>query len=540
MTPARDPALADKIIAFLNCLPIVDGPAAGQRFHVDEWMERFIRDVYEPVNRAGRRRVRSAILSCARKNAKSYLIAGLILAHLVGPAAVPYGQIFSAAVDHVQARIVFEMCAKIIEMMPALQRVIRVRDHLSTIEVIDQKRASFGSKYKALSAVVASKHGLGADFFVYDEFAEAKNGDLWDVLFDSQQARANPLGVAISTQNDNPNHPFTQMIDIHAVDPSDDRVVHVYAAPEGCALDDRDAWLAANPALATWKSYDAIEAAANEAIRNPAKEANFRLRYLNQRVSAETQFFTAATVLAANPGGVATPASFTQSKAWQFKSGEPIYIGVDIAKRTDFTAITAVSASNPNRVKSWFFKPADLIAEHSKRDHQPYDLWAKNGWIITPEGETVPGAAIADKLIELIEAHDVQALVYDFNHADDVIRHISDAGYSVGNGHQYDLRAVKWGNGGNDAAKAVNAIEDAFLRGQVELDGNPVMNMCLANAVVDTDSMDRRKFVKGKATQRIDGAVALSIAMAVKTFDINEKPAVSPWEANPEFEILLI
>ena len=54
MTPGRDPALADKIIAFLNCLPIVHGPAAGQRFHVDPWMERFIRDVYEPVNRAAR------------------------------------------------------------------------------------------------------------------------------------------------------------------------------------------------------------------------------------------------------------------------------------------------------------------------------------------------------------------------------------------------------------------------------------------------------------------------------------------------------
>lgn len=534
----RDPRMADRIIEFLNRLPIIDGPAAGQKFTVDPWMELFIRDVYEPLNRHGRRRVRSAILSCARKNAKSYLIAGLILAHLVGPAAVPNGQIYSAAVDHIQARVVFEMCSKIIAAMPDLQRVLWVRDHQSIIEVTDKRLGSFGSKYKALSAVVASKHGLGADFFVYDEFGEAKNGDLWDVLFDSQQARANPLGVAISTQNDNPNHPFTQMIDIHAVDPSPDRVVHVYAAPEGCALDDREAWLAANPALASWKPYEAIEGAAAEAMRNPTKEANFRLRYLNQRVSAETQFFTASTVMAANPGGVPTPPSFTQADAWQFQPGEPIYIGLDIAKRTDFTAITAVSASDPNRVKSWFFKPADLIREHSKRDHQPYDLWVKNGWIIAPEGETVPGEAIADKIVELIRAQDVRALVYDFNHADDVIRHITQAGYSVGNGHQFDVRAVKWGNGGNDAAKAVNAIEDAFLRGRVELDGNPAMVMCLANAVVETDSMDRRKFVKGKAVQRIDGAIALSIAMAVKTFDINEAP-VSAFE-DEAFRILLI
>jgi len=156
VSDTRDPAMADKIIAFLNRLPIIDGPAAGQKFTVDPWMDLFIRDVYEPLNRHGRRRVRSAILSCARKNAKSYLIAGLILAHLVGPAAVPNGQIFSAAVDHIQARVVFDMCRKIIEAMPALQRVLWVRDHQSIIEVTDKRLGSFGSKYKALSAVVGS------------------------------------------------------------------------------------------------------------------------------------------------------------------------------------------------------------------------------------------------------------------------------------------------------------------------------------------------------------------------------------------------
>lgn len=522
MVPERNPTLADKIIAFIRLLPITDGEAAGQRQTVDPWQELWIRAIYEPVKPDLRRLVRDAILTCARKNNKSGLISGLILAHLVGPASVPNGQIFSAAVDRDQARVVFEMIVKMVEVTPWLKRSLWVRDHQSVITVRDKKLKSYGSKYKALSAVVKSKHGLGADFFVYDEAGESSDRGLWDVLFDSQQLRPNPLAVAISTQNDDPSHWFTKMIDQYLAKPVPHKVVHVYAAPEGCALDDREAWLAANPALATWKRYDSIETAAQDAIDDPSLEANFRLRYLNQRVSAVSQFFRADVILDAQPGGETPPPTLTQAEANLFKDGEEIYIGLDVSKRTDLTALVILSADYPHRVKAWFFKPKKLISNHANRDHRPYQHWADHGWIITPDGETIPGEDIAAKIVELAKTYKVKALVYDFNHADDVIRHIGLLGLTVGKEGSFDIRGIRWGNGGNDGTKAVNAIGDAFLTRSVQLDGNPVMNMCLANAVVE-DKDDRRKLVKPRATARIDGAVALSIAMAMKQADLDQE-----------------
>lgn len=530
MTVVRDPTMADKIIAFLRKLPITDGEAAGQPFTVDPWQEAWIRDVYEPVKPDGRRVVRSAILSCARKNAKTALIAGLILAHLIGPASVFNGQIYSAAVDRDQARVVFKMVVDIIEMTPWLKRSLWVRDHVSIIEVTDENRGSYKSTYKALSAVVKSKHGLGADFFVYDEFGEASDRALWDVLFDSQQLRANPLATAISTQNDDPSHPFTKMIDNQLANPVAHNVVHVYSAPEGCALDDKEGWLAANPALATWKKEASIATAAADAINDPSLEANFRLRYLNQRVSAESQFFRSDIILAANPNGEAPSPTLTQELAATFKDGEEVYIGLDVAKRTDFTALAILSADYPHRVKAWFFKPKTTIASHGKRDHRPYAEWAKAGWIITPEGETVPGEDIADLIVALAKRYRVKALVYDFNHADDVIRHVGLKGKTVGKDGTFDILGVRWGNGGNDGTKAVNAIGDAFLTRNVRLDGNPVMNMCLSNAVVK-EEQDKRRLIKPRATARIDGAVALSIAMAMKQVDRDqEKVAFLPFK----------
>lgn len=513
-----NPTLADQIIAFIRLLPITDGEAAGERQTVDPWQELWLRAIYEPMTFDGRREVRDAILTCARKNDKSGLIAGLILAHLIGPASVPNGQIFSAAVDRDQARVVFEMIVKKIEVTPWLSRSLWVRDHQSVILVRDKSRKSYGSKYKALSAVVKSKHGLGADFFVYDEAGESADRGLWDVLFDSQQLRPNPLAVAISTQNDDPSHWFTKMIDNYLAKPVPHKVVHVYAAPEGCKLDDPEAWLAANPALATWKRPDSISKAAQDAIDDPSLEANFRLRYLNQRVSAESQFFRADVIMDAQPGGVSASPTLTQDQADIFKDGEEVYIGLDVSKRTDLTAVALLSADYPHRVKGWFFKPKALIEKHGMRDHRPYKHWADHGWIITPEGETIPGEDIADLIVALSNRYKVKALVYDFNHADDVIRHIGLKGKTVGKEASFDIRGIRWGNGGNDGTKAVNAIGDAFLTRAVQLDGNPVMNMCLANAVVE-DKDDRRKFVKKRATQRIDGAVALSIAMAMKQAD---------------------
>lgn len=526
----RDPTTADRVIAFINQLPIVDGDPAvvGKSFKVDPWMEAWLRDILEPkYAHNGRNVVREAFLTCARKNAKSYLVSGLLLAYLVGPLARPNGQIYSAAINNDQSMVIFEMCAKMIAMVAALRDNLQVvRSKPPMIRVKNPNLRSAGSKYIALTAEVSSKHGLGADFFVYDEYGEAKDGELWSVLFDSQQLRHNPLGVAISTQNNDPNHPFTKKLDAA---PAPHRVVHIHAAPEGCDLMDEAAWLAANPALATWKSKEAIAVEARNAIEDPTLEANFRRRYLNQRVAAETQFFNTAHLIAASPNGQPFGDDKTLSDAFEFEDGERVYLGLDVSKRTDLTVLVAVSADDPMRVKSWFWKPADLVQRHTALDKQPYDVWAANGWLITPAGETIAGEDIAEKILELHERLDIAALVYDFNHADDIIRHIRNAGLTVGKEPTNDLRGIRWGNAANDGAKAVNAIEDAIVRQQLQLCGNPIMLMCLAHAVVKTDHQDRRMFVKGKATQRIDGAVALSIALACRTADINDSPQQVDW-----------
>ncbi|MGQ2972056.1 MAG: terminase large subunit [Brevundimonas mediterranea] len=514
----RNPSRADRVIAFMNALPLVDGEAMGQRFKVDPWLESWIRDIYEPQHPDGRRIVRRAALSVARKNAKSYAVAGMLLAHLIGPEAITNGQIYSAATTREQAAVIFEMCRKMISETPALGRVLRVFSN-KRIEVKKGfKGTARGSVYRALSADVAAQHGLGAAFFVFDEFGEARNDELWNVLLDSQQAVASPLAVAISTQNNNPNHGFSMLVDdgLKKEDPT--IVVHLHAAPEGCDLMDQSAWLAANPALGTWKRPDAIATAAGEAVRNPAKEQNFRRRYLNQRVAMTSSLISRTDWLACLPNGAPLPLTATFTDAEDFEPDEEIYLALDMSLRTDLTALIAVSATG-TLVKTWCWKPADLVDEHGKRDREHYDVWAKQGWLQTTPGRSI-GAEYVAEMIKTIHARNpVKGLAYDRAYTEELLKRMDEKGLIAQEGEGSGLRIVPWGQGFVSMGKAVNAFEHAVLQGELRSDGNPLLTMAITNAVVDTDPAGNRKFMKNKVVQRIDPAVALAMALGLRAQD---------------------
>ena len=517
--------------------------AVGQRFTVDPWLEDWIREIYEPeysgekdwiddngvTHKApldGDRVVRRAALLVARKNAKSYAVAGLLLCHLVGPLAVPNGQIYSCAIDREQAKVVFRMCAQMIRATPSLSRYLKVTDSQSIIAVTRSDCAGAGSRYRALSADSTTKHGLGPDFFVYDEFGEASDkDDLWNTMFDGQQLRHNPLAVAISTQNNDPQHPFSIMLDdgLSGEDPT--LVCHLHAADEDCDLDDRAQWLKANPACATWKPISPIATAAAEALRLPSKEQNFRRRYLNQRVSQYASLITAS--------------AWKECAAdFEFEAGEKIFLGLDLSGKHDLTALVAVSAGDESRVKSWFWKPADFIGEHSKRDRVRYDLFQQQGHLIAPDGPIIHPEYVAQKIIEIVQKYNVVSMAYDRYFFSYLIKDFDRLGFHASATDQHaPLFIVPWGQGTKDMAPAVDALETDILCGKLKHDQNPLLTMCMMNAQVVSDAAGARKFDKDKSRMRIDGAVAMGTALGLKHRTAEVPVIVNPYD-DPDFSIM--
>ena len=520
------PTRSDRVIAFIECLTIPSGEGQGGPFILRDWQRRFIRDVYDPATKNGRREVRRAVLSVARKNGKSAIIAALCIAHLVGPEAIPNGEIYSAATEREQAAIIFKVARQIIEADPELAAMLTVVPSTKTIVC-----PSNGSFYRAISAEAGSKHGFNPSVVIYDELAQARNRELYDVLDTSMGARQEPLFIVISTQSNDPQHILSQLIDdgLRSTDPT--TVTHLYAVPDEAEdIFDEAVWKLANPALGDFRSLEDMRTQAARAARMPSFEASFRNLYLNQRIDAQSPLIARSEWTACRVDET-------------LKHGEAIYLGLDLSSTTDLTALVAVSAENGDRVKAWFWKPGDLVKDHETRDRAHYGQWARDGWINTPPGRAIDYGYVARAIAEIAGEYDVRGLAYDRWRIDNLIRELDGVGMAsyvdgkdtVANG----LRLVPFGQGFRDMAPAIDALEVSVIERRFAHDGNPVLAFCFSNAVAVTDPAGNRKLDKSKTRFRIDGAVAAAMAIGLKAKDLssNGSDTASPWD-DPNFTLV--
>jgi phage terminase large subunit-like protein len=451
---------------------------------------------------------------------------------LIGPESEVNGEIYSAANDREQAAIVFRAVKRFITAEPELQARLKVLDAIKRIVVLGDGRAR-DSFFQALSAEAGTKHGLNPSLILYDELAQSKSRELYDTLATSQGARAQPLMIVTSTQNDDPQHILSELIDSADEDPT--RVVALHAAPEGCDLLDEAGWLAANPALGDFRSLDELKSMAAEAVRLPSFESQFRLLYLNQRVPLHASLIARADWQACGPA-IATPATWSQADTFQFEPGEPIYLGLDMSVTTDLTALVAISADDPSRAKAFFWKPADSIDDHGKRDRVRYDLFHKQGWLYTTPGRDIDPAFVAHKIRDLHVTNPVIGLAYDRYKTKELLRCLDDLDVPSQEGEGPGLRIVPWGQGYASMGVAVSAFERAVLNNKLQHDGSPLLTWNVMNTMTDANPAGDRKIDKSKVRFRIDGAVALTMALGLKSQDRATAAPVNPWE-DPNFSL---
>lgn len=484
----------------------------GGPFILREWQRRFIRDIYEP-HIGNRRAVRRAILSIARKNGKTALIAALVLAHLVGPEAIPNGEIFSAANEREQAAQVFKVAAQMVRADADLLAVLKIVDSTKTITCYGN-----GSFYRAISAEAGSKHGLNPSVVIYDELAQARGRDLYDVLDTAMGARLEPLFITISTQSNDPEHILSKLIDdgLNARDAT--TVCHLYAVPEDCEnVFDPRVWKKANPALGDFRDLADFKALAAKARRMPGEEPKFRNLYLNQRVAPVSSLISRAEWMAC-----AGPA--------EFQDGEPVYLGLDLSSVNDLTALVMVSAENGTRVRPFLWKPENVLRDHSNRDfgsgNWRYEQWRDIGHLLVSPGNTIDHSVVALKLAELSRTYDVRGCAYDRHKIDYLIRDLDRIDFSAfvegkaGDG----LKLVPWGQGFVSMSPAIDALERSVIDRDLEHPSNQILNWNMANAVQRTDTAGNRKIDKSVRRFRIDGAVALAMALGLKARDRKEAP----------------
>src|SRR5580765_8430688 len=197
----------EKVIAFLEFLPITKGILIGKKLRLLPNQRRFIERVYGATD------VRIAVRSEPRGNGKTGLVAGLALCHLLGPEAEERGECYSAAVNRLQSSLMHGEMAAIIERVPEFAWRVQIRrgGQRRCIEVV--YGPGIGSVYEALSADARRGHGLAPSFWAYDELAQTRDRKLLDALTTGMGKRKRSLGIVLSTQAEDDEHPLSQLID---------------------------------------------------------------------------------------------------------------------------------------------------------------------------------------------------------------------------------------------------------------------------------------------------------------------------------------
>lgn len=461
-----------------------EGEHVGKPIKLAPFQKKFIKAVYE--NKAGTRR---AYLSIARKNGKSAIVAGILLAHLVGPEAQLNSQIVSGAMSRDQAALVFNLAAKMVQLSPELSGIVRI--------VPSGKRLiglPLNVEYRALAADGTTAHGLSPVLAILDELGQVRGpqSDFVDAITTSQGAHKAPLLLVISTQAANDSDLLSVWLD-DAQRSSDPRIVsHVYAAAKGAGVMSKTAWKAANPALGLFRSLEDLEEQAKQADRMPSAENTFRNLVLNQRVSTVSPFIS-KSIWDANAGHVI---DFGDT---------PVYAGLDLSARTDLTALVIIGKiAGVWHVVPHFWTPEQGIHDRAKRDRQPYDVWARQDYLHTTPGATVDYEFVAQDIAAILADLNVQTIAYDRWRIDLLTKEFTALGI--------ELPLIPCGQGFKDMSPAIDALESELLNSRIAHGSHPVLTMCAANAVITKDPAGNRKLDKHKATGRIDGMVAMAMA----------------------------
>lgn len=488
---------AEKIIEFIEKYIVVpEGKLIGKPIRLEEFQKKFIYAVYDNPCKT-----RRGILSTARKNGKTALIAALTLAHIAGPEAITNSKIVSGARSREQAALVFELAKKMVMFSPKLREKIKV---------FPSGKKLFGLsrnvEYSALSAEGKTAHGLSPPFAILDEVGQVRGShdDFIEAIETSQGAYDNPLIIIISTQAASDSDLLSIWID-DALTSGDKKIVcHLHAAPKEADLLDESAWLAANPALDSFRDLNDLKEQLTQAKRMPSAENTARNLLLNQRVS----FY--------NP--------FISKQAWQdcavdelpdIKSCTRIYGGLDLSSRNDLTAFVLLGEHEG----LWYLYPQMWTPEiglfdRAKRDRAPYDLWVRQEHLRTTPTATIEYEWLAHDIAKITEGLSINAIAFDRWRVDILRKEFDKLGL--------DLPLVEFGQGFKDMSPAVDSLESLILNKRLRHAKNPVMNMCAANAVLIKNPAGDRKLEKIKTSGRIDSMVALLMAAGIAEREIND------------------
>ena len=353
-----------------------------------------------------------------------------------------------------------------------------------------------------LSAEAYSKHGFNIHGVVFDELHTQPNRKLFDVMTKgSGDARMQPLYFLITTAGTDTNsicyethQKAKDILEGRKIDKTFYPVI--YGAGEEEDWTDPKVWLKSNPSLGETIGLDKVQAACDSARQNPGEENSFRQLRLNQWVKQAVRWMPMekwdACALPVNE---------------EMLEGRVCYGGLDLSSTSDLTSFCLVfppeDEDEPYYVLPYFWVPEETLDLRVKRDHVPYDLWNRQGYLETTEGNVVHYGYIEKFIERLGERFNIRDIAYDRWGATQLSQDLENMGFTV----------VPMGQGFASMSPPTKELYKLVLEKKIAHGGHPVLRWNMDNIYIRTDPAGNIKADKAKSTEKIDGAVAMIMAL---------------------------
>ena len=500
-----DPEAALYVIGFFkDCLIHVKGEWAGEKVLLAPWQQSVVSNLFGWKRPDGTRRYREALIFVPRRQGKTLMASGLAL-YAFFCDGEPGAEIYCAAADRDQAKLLWDVSRRQIQAEPALLEACKLYQHSIVID-------SMGSSFKAISADATTKHGFSSHFVVVDELHAQRDSELVDVLLTSMGSRRQPMMIYLTTSDFerpsicNEKLDYARKVrDAIIEDPSFLPVIYEAALDDDWT--DPKVWKRANPNLGISLSPEYLERECRRAQESPAYVNTFKRLHLNIKTQAAVQWLDMSK-------WDACESDFHPDDL----EGKRCWAGLDLASTTDLTAFVLFFPEDGNAVLPFFWVPKEGALMRERRDRVPYTAWAREGHLHLTEGNVCDYDAVRLKIKELSEIFNIQEIAFDRWGAQQLVTNLKEDGHEV----------VAFGQGYASLSAPSKELEKLVIAADLAHSGHPVLRWCASNVMVETDAAGNIKPSKKKSTERIDGIVAL--VMAIGRAIVREPEPVSIYE----------
>lgn len=488
---------ANRVCGFVEMFPHIKGHWARRRsrLQLEDWQCFILASAFGWLDReTGWRRFRQVYIEVPRKNAKTTLSAPVAL-YMLGPDGEQGAECVVAATKKDQAKIAFDIAKNMAEKSDGYRTEFGV--------VVRQHRMmcmETNAVFIPIDSRGGTQDGANLHFSLNDELHAWKGRDLYAVLETAMGSRTQPLMWNITTAGSDTSgicyERRTYLVRVLRKAITDEQVFGIiYSIDEGDDIYSESTWRKANPNYGVSVLAADMKALALQAKNNSKSRADFQTKRLNCWLTSASAFFD-MEAWDANEDPTLSPDDFRD---------EECVAALDLASKRDFNSGVRLFERDGNYyVFATHWLPREAVNQSTNASMKG---WEADGWLRVTEGNVVDYDFIRETITDdWALMHVLTQVGFDPFQAQHMIRQLQDDGFEC-----VEVRPTVL-----NFSEPMKELDALMAAGRIKHNGDPVLRWMLSNVVAQKDHKDNVYPRKEREENKIDGAIALISALALK------------------------